>query len=87
MERSVVVANPRGVHAMLAVRIAAIADSFSGRVFLRLASDPDYSVDASQVTSVLSLGAGTEEVVTITCEGPGAEKTVAALVAVLTDVD
>lgn len=85
MELDVVIGNPRGLHAELATHLSALVERSGAPVSICIASAPEYRVDASQLMSLLSLGAGAGETLTITSDGRHAERTLAAMAALLSD--
>ncbi|MFJ6001009.1 HPr family phosphocarrier protein [Arthrobacter sp. NPDC092385] len=85
VERNVIVRTEGGLHAIVATRIAAIAEDCGAKVLLALTGDPLYQVDASKLMAVLSLGVAAGESLTVTCDGAGADRTLNAIVAVLSD--
>lgn len=83
VEQDVIVGVEGGLHAVVATRIAAIAEASGAKVLLALTADPLYQVDASRLMAVLSLGVAVGESLTVTCDGARAEQTVGAIAAVL----
>ncbi|MEJ8278886.1 HPr family phosphocarrier protein [Pseudonocardia spirodelae] len=80
-ERTAVVASPVGLHARPAALFARAAKATGLPVTIALdGGDP---VDAASVLSVLTLGAGHGQRVTLRAEGDGAEAALAGLVALL----
>jgi phosphocarrier protein HPr len=87
MDRDVVVGAQRGLHALVAARLAAAVEASGATVLLALTSDPSYQVDASQFMAVLSLGAAAGESLTMTCDGPHAATTLDTIAAVISSPD
>jgi phosphocarrier protein len=78
-EKSVVLANPSGLHARPAERFARAAARFDGKVTVRKAGKGDV-VDAKSVLSVLTLGCLQGDEIVIQAEGEGAAEALEELV-------
>jgi phosphocarrier protein HPr len=83
---AVAVASSVGLHARPASTFSRAAAAQPAEVTIALAGGEP--VDAASVLSVMSLGAGHGDIVTLEADGPGAQESLEALAALLaTDLD
>ena len=78
VERQVLIANRRGLHARASAKFVTLASSLQP-VELSVAKDGAGSVTGTSIMGLMMLGAAMGDTITISAEGDGAEAAVGAL--------
>ena len=82
IKRTLLIVNPKGLHARASRKFAEIALQYDSKILVRR---DDSEADATSLMDLMMLGAGVGSTIDVEAEGPQAEDAMAALAALVED--
>jgi phosphocarrier protein len=82
LKRTLLIVNPRGLHARASRKLAELALKYDARVVVRR---EDGEADATSLMDLMMLGAGVGSEIEVIAEGPQAEQALSAIAALVED--
>lgn len=82
LKRTLLIVNPRGLHARASRKLAELALKYDARITVRR---EDSEADGTSLMDLMMLGAGIGSEIEVIAEGPQAEEALAAIAALVED--